>query len=66
MALNWQRYDTGMQVNEAMFVGSPGWVAKPTWMRRGAGPGSDEESKLKITGEVIGICSSKSLTTFFA
>lgn len=65
MALNWQRYDIGIQVNEAMFVGSPGWVAKPMWMRRGAGAGSDDERKLEITGEVIGICSSKSLIIFF-
>ena len=28
-ALNWQRYDKGVQINEAMFVGSGGWVLKP-------------------------------------
>lgn len=25
-----------MQINEAMFVGSPGWVLKPKYLRRGA------------------------------
>ncbi|KDQ22621.1 hypothetical protein PLEOSDRAFT_1095024 [Pleurotus ostreatus PC15] len=29
VSLNWQNYDRGMQINEAMFVGSPGWVLKP-------------------------------------
>jgi len=27
-ALNWQTFDLGVQLNEAMFVGSPGWVLK--------------------------------------
>src|ERR1700722_6585383 len=27
-SLNWQHYDRNMQVNEAMFAGSPGWVLK--------------------------------------
>ncbi|KZT35995.1 PLC-like phosphodiesterase [Sistotremastrum suecicum HHB10207 ss-3] len=27
-ALNWQKYDRGMQVNEAMFSGTPGWILK--------------------------------------
>lgn len=35
-SLNWQVYDRGMQINEAMFVGSPGWVPKPTFMRKSA------------------------------
>ncbi|KAI5891749.1 PLC-like phosphodiesterase [Schizophyllum commune H4-8] len=33
VSLNWQTYDTPMQVNEAMFVGTPGWVAKPEKLR---------------------------------
>jgi hypothetical protein len=33
VALNWQRWDTGMMVNEAMFAGSPGWVLKPEGYR---------------------------------
>ncbi|KAJ7718191.1 hypothetical protein B0H14DRAFT_3170864 [Mycena olivaceomarginata] len=34
-ALNWQRYDAGMQLNEGLFVGSPGWVLKPARLRDG-------------------------------
>ena len=29
VALNWQRWDEGMMLNEAMFDGSGGWVLKP-------------------------------------
>ncbi|KAF9026627.1 PLC-like phosphodiesterase [Hymenopellis radicata] len=29
VSVNWQEYDRGMQVNEAMFVGTDGWVLKP-------------------------------------
>ena len=28
-ALNWQIFDLGLQLNEAMFVGTKGWVLKP-------------------------------------
>lgn len=34
-SLNWQVYDKGMQINEAMFVGSTGWTEKPRHMRKG-------------------------------
>ncbi|KAH9475003.1 1-phosphatidylinositol 4,5-bisphosphate phosphodiesterase 1 [Psilocybe cubensis] len=33
-SLNWQVYDLGMQVNEAMFCGTSGWVAKPVASRK--------------------------------
>ncbi|KAL1703090.1 PLC-like phosphodiesterase [Schizophyllum commune] len=33
VSLNWQTYDMPMQVNEAMFVGTPGWVVKPEKLR---------------------------------
>ena len=33
VSLNWQNYDTGMQINDAMFVGSGGWVVKPSKLR---------------------------------
>lgn len=57
-SLNWQVYDRGMQVNEAMFVGSPGWVAKPRHMRTG----DPEETKPsggreKLVGEIVGVSS---------
>jgi hypothetical protein len=29
VALNWQKWDAGMMLNEAMFAGSEGWVLKP-------------------------------------
>jgi phosphatidylinositol phospholipase C delta len=32
-ALNWQTFDHGMQLNEALFVGTPGYVLKPIEMR---------------------------------
>ncbi|KIM44041.1 hypothetical protein M413DRAFT_443101 [Hebeloma cylindrosporum] len=57
-SLNWQVYDRGMQVNEAMFVGTPGWVAKPRHMRTG----DPEETKPpggreKLVGEIVGVSS---------
>ncbi|OBT54914.1 hypothetical protein VE04_04924 [Pseudogymnoascus sp. 24MN13] len=35
-ALNWQVWDHGTMLNEAMFDGSDGWVLKPPAMREGA------------------------------
>lgn len=34
-ALNWQRFDASMQLNEAMFDGTDGYVLKPAPLRRG-------------------------------
>ena len=61
-SLNWQVYDRGMQVNEAMFVGSPGWIEKPLHMRKGSEhiPILGRE---KLVGEVIGV--SSCLSFFF-
>lgn len=33
VALNWQKLDTGMMLNEAMFAGYEGWVLKPDGYR---------------------------------
>ena len=33
VALNWQKYDAGMMLNEGMFSGSAGWVLKPRGYR---------------------------------
>ena len=33
VALNWQRWDAGMMLNEGMFAGSGGWVLKPVAYR---------------------------------
>ncbi|KAG2148872.1 PLC-like phosphodiesterase [Suillus clintonianus] len=30
VCLNWQNFDCGMQLNEAMFVGTAGWVERPS------------------------------------
>lgn len=50
VCLNWQNFDYGMQLNEAMFAGTPGWVEKP---RRLTGV----ERNVKVTCNVIGISS---------
>ncbi|KAJ7479758.1 PLC-like phosphodiesterase [Mycena latifolia] len=53
-ALNWQRYDTGMQLNEGLFVGSAGWVLKPA---RLLGMGGAMGGRHKLAGEIVGISS---------
>ena len=62
-SLNWQVYDRGMQVNEAMFVGSPGWIEKPLHMRKGSEhiPILGRE---KLVGEVVGVSSCSSFFFF--
>ncbi|KLO12109.1 PLC-like phosphodiesterase [Schizopora paradoxa] len=50
-ALNWQKFDLGMQLNEAMFCGTGGWVAKPD---RLLGTLGDPE-RVKITVDVRGL-----------
>ena len=61
-SLNWQVYDRGMQVNEAMFVGSPGWIEKPLHMRKGSEyiPIFGRE---KLVGEVVGVSSCSSFSS---
>ncbi|KAJ7879087.1 hypothetical protein B0H14DRAFT_2710567 [Mycena olivaceomarginata] len=60
-ALNCQRYDAGMQLNEGLFVGSPGWVLKParlrdgtqTWMGkgfRGSGWWTKSSALVRVSG----------------
>ncbi|KAF9552821.1 PLC-like phosphodiesterase [Agrocybe pediades] len=53
-SLNWQVYDKGMQVNEAMFVGTPGWVAKPLSLRE---PRSTMGGRGALAVDIIGISS---------
>ncbi|KAJ7751007.1 PLC-like phosphodiesterase [Mycena maculata] len=51
-ALNWQTYDLGLQLNEGMFVGTPGWVLKPAHLvGRAEAPGG----RCTLVGEVVGI-----------
>lgn len=54
VSLNWQTYDKGMQINEAMFVGSHGWILKP---KRLIGLGAEGSEKMKITGQFAGLSS---------
>jgi len=53
-SLNWQSYDRGMQLNEAMFVGSPGWVLKPASL---LGTNEEVPKRVRMVGEVVGISS---------
>ncbi|KAG7442703.1 PLC-like phosphodiesterase [Guyanagaster necrorhizus] len=49
--LNWQHYDRSMQLNEGMFVGTGGWVQKPS------GLGYPQDGKIKLIGEIAGVSS---------
>lgn len=53
-SLNWQHYDVGMQINEGMFVGSPGWVLKPSHM---IGTGAAMPGKIKLAVDIAGVSS---------
>jgi hypothetical protein len=44
-ALNWQTFDHGMQLNEALFVGTHGYILKPYEMRTKAGEESYVEEQ---------------------
>jgi hypothetical protein len=52
-------------VNEAMFVGSPGWIEKPLHMRKGSEhiPILGRE---KLIGEVVGVSSRSSFFPLFS
>jgi len=43
VALNWQKLDAGMMLNEAMFANTDGWVLKPAGYRR--------SSTVRLSGE---------------
>lgn len=53
VCLNWQKFDDGMQLNEAMFAGTAGWVERPSRLAR------FDERKVKLTCDIIGISSCK-------
>ena len=57
-ALNWQEFDRGMQINEAMFVGSDGWVPKPGRLR--VAGGEKEEGRLGLAVDIVGVSGRKS------
>ncbi|KFY30614.1 hypothetical protein V494_08094, partial [Pseudogymnoascus sp. VKM F-4513 (FW-928)] len=50
-ALNWQVWDEGTMLNEAMFADSDGWVLKPPGMREG-GEVAELDSK-KVEGKLM-------------
>jgi phosphatidylinositol phospholipase C delta len=54
VSLNWQTYDRAMQINEAMFVGSPGWIPKPAQLQ---GKEGKTIIKYKLVGEIVGVSS---------
>ncbi|KIY63577.1 PLC-like phosphodiesterase [Cylindrobasidium torrendii FP15055 ss-10] len=47
VSVNWQKYDRGAQLNEAMFVGTPGWVIKP--------PEAPVRGKTRYTLRIAGV-----------
>ena len=53
-ALNWQTFDASMQLNEALFSGTDGYVLKPEGLRSGgdgkAGSGSKRKLRLRVAG----------------
>jgi len=55
VCLNWQKYDKGTQLNEALFVGTPGWVLKPAHMR---GSPQERQKRVKLLGHVYGVSTS--------
>ena len=52
-ALNWQEFDSGMQLNEAMFAGTPGWVLKPHALLGG----QKRERRVKLSLHIVGLSS---------
>ena len=58
VSLNWQRYDRGMQMNEGLFTGTPGWVLKPDFLRRKPeGHTPPPSNKVRLKGEIAGASS---------
>ena len=59
VALNWQRWDAGMMLNEGMFAGEDGWVLKPQGYRSTTSSSSVAEvtaiakKQLDLTLEVL-------------
>ncbi|EAT82108.1 hypothetical protein SNOG_10714 [Parastagonospora nodorum SN15] len=61
VALNWQTYDLGQQLNQAMFAGGDdrtGYVLKPTTLRRGSqttihGPRKAPKKEVKFTVQIM-------------
>ncbi|KAK4502699.1 hypothetical protein PRZ48_006125 [Zasmidium cellare] len=53
-ALNWQTFDHSMQLNEALFAGSDGYVLKPAALRAGGSGRLSTGKKTKLSLHVAG------------
>ncbi|ETS82915.1 hypothetical protein PFICI_04791 [Pestalotiopsis fici W106-1] len=53
-ALNWQSFGTSLQLNEALFSGSDGYVLKPAPLRAGGNGRLNTGKKIKLRLEVAG------------
>lgn len=53
-ALNWQTFDHSMQLNEALFAGSDGYVLKPAALRAGGSGKLDSGRKMKLSLQIAG------------
>lgn len=53
-ALNWQRFDATMQLNEALFQGSDGYVLKPAALRAGGSYDLSTGQRVKLRLHVAG------------
>lgn len=53
-ALNWQRFDAAMQVNEAMFDGTDGYVLKPAALRPGGSGSATNDKRKRLRLRVAG------------
>ncbi|KAL9637862.1 MAG: hypothetical protein Q9204_001709 [Flavoplaca sp. TL-2023a] len=52
VALNWQKFDAGVMLNEGMFAGSGGWILKPREYR-GQSPGQQAGVSDESQGDAI-------------
>ncbi|RMD39658.1 hypothetical protein DV735_g5472, partial [Chaetothyriales sp. CBS 134920] len=53
VALNWQRLDKGMMLNEGMFAGSQGWILKPEGYRPKDQVGSAADDKIAAKKRLV-------------
>lgn len=47
-ALNWQTFGAGMQINDALFAGTAGYVLKPAALRPGLAPSAPRKKTLRL------------------
>ena len=62
VSLNWQTYDTGMHINEGMFVGTSGWVLKPEKLLKNTG--TEISGIVRLVADIVGISSCKLVGLF--